>query len=378
MNNQNIILFTTVLAFSALYAPQPILPLLSAEFAVGPAQASLLITAALLPLGLAPVFYGYILETLPARTLLRGSVLLLAVSEIPFLITDAFWLLVAVRGFQGLLLPAIFTSLMTYLSAMTPAEQIKRVMSIYIAATIFGGFAGRAVSGLIASLGSWRHTFLLLGLGLGLAWWWLGRLDVDARARFARLSVGAAAGILRKGPFLRAYLVIFLVFFVFASLLNLLPFRLVELSDTVSSLRIAAVYSGYLVGIAVALGSMAITRRLGGEVPAILLGLAVYIIAVLLFALPSVALIFATMWVFCAGMFLIHSVLSGYLNHRASEAKGVVNGLYISFYYAGGTLGSFLPGYVYRHAGWEGYIGCLAVVVTAAAAVAFGLRRATP
>lgn len=375
MKNRFIIIYTTILAFSALYAPQPILPLLSAEFAVGPSQASLLITATLLPLGLAPVVYGFILESIPAKTLLRSAVLLLALSELPFLFVDSFWVLVATRLFQGLLLPAIFTSLMTYLSTMTESERIKQVMSIYIAATIFGGFSGRAVSGLIGGYSDWRYTFLLLSIGLGIAYILLFFLDVDARARFARLRGGAIAAVVGNRVFLKAYLIIFLVFFIFASLLNLLPFRLTELSDTVSGTLLATVYIGYLIGIVIALSSIAITHRCGGEVPTILLGLSVYALGIVLFALPNIPMIFATMWVFCAGMFLVHSVLSGYLNHQATEYKGVVNGLYISFYYAGGTLGSFLPGYIYRDLGWGSYIICLFVLVSIALAIGVNLRR---
>lgn len=375
MKNLFIILYTTVLAFSALYAPQPILPLLSRELAVEPAQASLLITVTLLPLGVAPVVYGFVLEAVPAKTLLRTAVLLLALSEIPFLFADSFWLLVLTRLVQGLLLPAIFTALMTYLSSTTAPERIRRIMSFYIAATITGGFTGRALSGVIASIGDWRTTFLLLMIGLLAAYALLFLLEADVRARFARPSIHAIGTVLSNRLFLKAYLIIFLVFFVFASLLNFLPFRLLELSEDVSEFRIALMYSGYLIGIVIALSSLAISRYCDGEIRTIRLGLVVYALATLAFILPSVTLIFAIMWVFCAGMFLVHSVLSGYLNHQAAERKGIVNGLYVSFYYAGGTLGSFLPGYIYRHHGWEGYILSLLLLVTLAVGIGVGLRK---
>lgn len=373
MKNLFIVLYTTVLAFSALYAPQPILPLLSRELAIEPARASLLITVSLLPLGLAPVFYGFILEAIPAKTLLRTAVLLLALSELPFLFADSFWILLLTRFFQGLLLPAVFTALMTYLSSMTAPDRIRRVMGFYIAATITGGFAGRALSGVIASMGDWRTTFLLLLIGLLVAYALLFLLEADVRARFARPGIHAIGAVLSKRLFLKVYLIIFLVFFVFASLLNFLPFRLLELSENVSEFHIAMMYSGYLIGIGVALSSITISRYCGGESRTILLGLLVYGFATLAFILPSVALIFTIMWVFCASMFLVHSVLSGYLNHQATTHKGIVNGLYVSFYYAGGTLGSFLPGYIYRHHGWEGYILSLLLLVTLAVGIGLGL-----
>src|SRR5690606_6997113 len=50
-------------SFTVLYAPQPLLPLLAAELGVGCPAASLLITVTLLPLSIAPVAYGFMLES---------------------------------------------------------------------------------------------------------------------------------------------------------------------------------------------------------------------------------------------------------------------------------------------------------------------------
>ena len=68
------------------------------------------------------------------------------------------------------------------------------------------------------------------------------------------------------------------------------------------------------------------------------------------------------MFVFAAGMFALHSVLSGYMNHL-SERKGLISGLYISAYYTGGALGSFLPGLFYHSTGWSGFVVLLMAMV---------------
>ena len=59
------------------------------------------------------------------------------------------------------------------------------------------------------------------------------------------------------------------------------------------------------------------------------------------------------MLILAGGMFLVHSTLSGFLNHSAVEHKGVVNGIYVSVYYLSGTLGSWLPIALYQSAGWR-------------------------
>jgi YNFM family putative membrane transporter len=81
----------------------------------------------------------------------------------------------------------------------------------------------------------------------------------------------------------------------------------------------------------------------------------------------SLAGIFTFVFCMCAGFFLSHSLLTAYLNHHTSGRKGIVNGLYIASYYAGGALGGWLPGYVYRGAGWQVFLASLLVMLGCAA-----------
>ena len=180
------ILFTTILTLSALYVPQPLLPVLSAEFGVSRETAAFLTTIAFIPLSIAPLFFGALLESVSARKMLRWAVLLLAVTEGLMFLVEPFAWLMALRLVQGLLIPAMLTSLMTYVSQVTARSDMARAMSWYIAATILGGFAGRAFSGLIASLFHWRFSFLLLGVGLLVAWVWLGRIADAGSVQLAR------------------------------------------------------------------------------------------------------------------------------------------------------------------------------------------------
>ena len=79
--NQNLVmvLIATVIAFSTLYVPQPMLPMLAQNFGISAGQSGLLMTVAMLPLALAPVLYGYYLQAIPARLMLMVTLLLLAV-----------------------------------------------------------------------------------------------------------------------------------------------------------------------------------------------------------------------------------------------------------------------------------------------------------
>lgn len=358
-----VVLLATMLALSALYAPQPLLPVIVAEFGVSREAAAFLTTVCFIPLSIAPLIYGYVLESMPPRRLLKGAVLLLAFSELLFYFGTSFPALVGVRLLQGLLIPALLTSLMTYIATVTPSGAVQRAMAIYIAATILGGFLGRACSGMIATWFGWRISFLVLAASLLVCYFLLGRLADTAPPGLVRPTPLALLRVVKDRAFLPIYLLVFCLFLVFAAIMNFLPFRLTELSDRASELRIGLMYSGYMMGIVTSLSAIRISRRLGGERRAMLAGLAGLAAALIGLGVPRVEIFFAVMFLFCGAMFLVHATASGLLNQRAGAGKGIVNGIYVAFYYGGGSIGSYLPGYAYRYFGWSGFLAVLLLVV---------------
>ena len=94
-----------------------------------------------------------------------------------------------------------------------------------------------------------------------------------------------------------------------------------------------------------------------------MVGLFLYIAGITVFMVKDYRVMFLAMFVFCTGMFMAHSLLSGYINTLARSKKGIANGVYISFYYLGGTLGSFAPGVLYAHFGWRVFCASLILMV---------------
>lgn len=357
------IIFNTILALSVLYAPQPLLPLLSEQFNVSREAAAALTTVTFIPLALAPLFYGYLLETVSPVRVLKIAAPILTLTELLFAVTSSFPVLIVIRLIQGLLVPAMLTSLMTYLSGRATADTVQRVMAIYIAATIFGGFVGRAISGIVANLCGWRFSFLALALTLMIGFILLFQLPRTTEMKLVRPRPGALLEVLRQPGFLPLYLCVFCLFLIFAAVMNFLPFRLTELSDKADSMRIGLMYSGYTMGILTSLGAPWVVSRLKGEFRTIRFGLAFLGITLVGLAGPQIWLLFGMIFLFCAAMFLVHSTASGLVNRMAgSDHRGLTNGLYVAFYYAGGSVGSFAPGIVYRYCGWNGFLLLLIAV----------------
>lgn len=357
------IYFCTVITFCSLYAAQPIQPVFQHEFALTSLQAILFTTLMMLPLGFAPLFYGVLLESLSARLIVRTAILLLGLLELLFSVTDNYVLLLILRGLQGLVIPAILTSLVSYISFTAPREDVQSAVARYIAATILGGFLGRFLSGLFTDLFGWRFFFFFLGLLLLWGFFLLRTLEKDANLAYSRPTVAEVTELVRQPQFFWLYCTIFSVFFVFAGLLNFLPFQLKAINPSFRETGIGFMYFGYVMGILVSLNVRRLISLFGSETKVALAGLFLYIAGILGFMLPDHRAMFFAMFVFCTGMFMAHSLLSGYINTLAKSKKGIANGVYISFYYLGGTLGSFAPGVFYEHFGWKVFLGSLILMV---------------
>ncbi len=373
-NGLPVVVFITILTLSALYAPQPLLPLLASEFQISRDMAASLTTIAFLPLCIAPLLYGQILSAFTPRQLLRGAIPVLAVAELLFPLCSTVWALFAVRLLQGLMIPAILTAMMTYVSTQCAPGEIRRTMGIYIASTIIGGLLGRTMSGTIATLLGWHYSFYILGGSLLLGFLLLGLLAPGSPPQGARPK-GQILTILREKGARRTYITVFCMFFVFAAIMNYLPFRVTELDATATEMRIGFMYSGYLLGIVSALNAVRLTSLLGGTSRTMMIGLAGLIVALIGMLVPNTTPLFFFMFPFCGAMFLVHSVASGHLNSLGLENRGMVNGLYVAFYYGGGMLGSSLPGPIYQHFGWPAFIFLLAVLTGGGILAASGLQR---
>lgn len=357
------IYFTAIITICSLYAAQPIQPVFQEEFQLSNLQALLFTTLMMFPLGIAPLFYGVLLETFSAKLLVRYAVLFLGLLEFLFACSGNYLTLLLIRGVQGVLIPAILTSLMSYISFTSERESVQHSIAVYIAATIVGGFLGRFLSGLTTDLFGWRYFFVFLGVMLILAFFLLDALQKNVKMEYARPKLSEVANLLRKRHFLWLYVGIFSLFFVFSAMMNFLPFALRKIDPSAGEAGVGFLYFGYAMGIAVSLNSRRIIRFFGNEADAIRVGIGVFFIGTALFIVEDYRVMFAAMFVFCTGLFMAHSLLSGFVNKLSTENKAIANGVYMSFYYMGGTFGSFVPGYFFNIYGWTGFLLFLMAVL---------------
>ncbi len=363
-NYQLPIIYTcTILTLCTLYAVQPIQPLFEQEFNLSRFEAVIFTTVIMLPLGFAPIFYGYILETFSSKRFLQNAILLLGFLELLFAFTDTYVFLLTIRGLQGLIIPAVLTSLMSYISFITPKDKVQQAIGYYIGATIFGGFIGRLLSGFLSDMFGWRLFFILLGIALVVMYGCLHYLSEEVKVDFVKPKFSQIMDILHNKTFFNIYMMMFFIFFVFQALLNFLPFQLKTFSSTMGFGKVGLMYAGYIIGFIISIRILVLIRFFGTETKTIIIGIVTYALGLQIFHISDYMVMFGGMFVFCAGFFIIHSVASGLISKLAHEKRAISNGLYLSFYYAGGTFGTFAPGVFFEYLGWNAFVVLLSLVV---------------
>ena len=360
-----IVIYCIIIILSVMYATQPIQPLLAKQFNVSIIKASQFTAVIMLFLAISPIIYGYILEKINVKKMLINSSIILFITNIFLGLATSYELFLFFRVIEALVVPAILTSLMSIL-ANIDKENIKFNMSIYVASTVFGGLVGRILSGFIATNLSYEFVFYSLSLAILVSIYFISKLSYEGEATISKPKITDVMEILKDKRFLIIYFLMFCVFFVFSGVLNILPFRVKEISSNVSEFQISLLYLGYGMGILISLNSSKIVKFFKNELNTILFGLIFFLFITIFLIQENIIFIFLLIFLFCVGMFTVHTVSTGLANSMKESQKSLTSGMYLSFYYLGGALGSFLPSIIYEKFGWNVviYMFCIILLIT--------------
>jgi predicted MFS family arabinose efflux permease len=100
------------------------------------------------------------------------------------------------------------------------------------------------------------------------------------------------------------------------------------------------------------------------------------IVGILLTLIQSLPVVVAGLAILSTGVFITQAATSSYIGVAARDARASAVGLYSMFYYAGGSLGSALPGWFWTRGGWP---ACVALIVAVEAlTIVVAMRRWRP
>lgn len=335
-----------------MYATQPLQPLLAKQFDISIIKASQFTAIIMLFLAISPIFYGYILEKVCAKKMLSTASFILLITNIFLGLADSYEMFLFFRVCEALVIPAILTALMSIL-ANIDKENIKFNMSIYVASTVFGGLIGRIFSGFIATNFSYEFVFYSLSAALLVSLFLIQKLDYEGDATIVKPKLHDILIILKDRRFVLVYFIMFCMFFVFAGVLNVLPFRVKQISESFSEFQISLLYLGYGMGILVSLGSKKIIHFFKNEINTIIVAISFFLFITIFLTNQDIIYLFILLFLFCIGMFTVHTVSTGLANSMKSSQKSLTSGMYLTFYYLGGATGSFIPSIIYERYGWN-------------------------
>ena len=279
------------------------------------------------------------------------------------------------RFLQGFLTPGIFIITIAYVTEEWPALQVPRVMSIYVAGTVFGGFTGRLAGGFLAEQYGWRLMFLVFGIAGAMGALATRRLlrPPSAKPVTARKEprLDPMLGNLRNQRLLATFAIGFCMLFTLVAVFSYVTFYLAAAPFNLSTSALSWLFSVYLVGLVVTLAAGTVLSRIGLR-HGMLAAIGLCLIGVAFTLIPSLATIAIGLSLASSGVFIAQTCANSFLRDAAPAGSRVsAAGLYICSYYIGGTFGGVLPGLLWKTAGWPGCTALIASFLFLASALAF-------
>jgi MFS transporter, YNFM family, putative membrane transport protein len=365
--------------FLNLYAPQSVLPLLAGEFGASAGEASLAITASTLAVALIAPFTGTFADVAGRKRVIAAAMFALIVPTALVAFSSSIHALVLWRFVQGLVLPPIFAVTVAYIGEEWPPGEAIGVTGIYTSAASFGGFFGRLVTGVLADWVGWRIAFLSLAvltlvLALGVA------ALLEPERRFVRsedLATSARQMLrhFRNPPLVATYAIGFGVLFTFIATFTYVNFYLAAPPFRLSASALGMIFVVYLGGSAITpLTGRAVARF--GRRQLILAAIVLWIGGLLLTLLPWLPAIIAGLAITATCGFLCQSVSTSFVALAAEHGHSSAVGLYVTWYYIGGSVGGAVPGLIWNRTGWPGCVAVTVAVLVMMAAIVWRFWRA--
>jgi predicted MFS family arabinose efflux permease len=382
MSRALVVLFAvaTGQAVASNYLAQPLLDVISHEFAVSPGVAGLIVTSAQVGYAL-----GLILM-LPLGDLLERRRLITVLSAI----TAAGLAAAALSPSMAVFLPAValvgFTSVMAQILvpfAATLAEPAVRgrVVGTIMSGLMLGILLARTASGLIAQATGWRGVYLIFAVlmvaQMVTLWTVLPTYTADVKLSYGRL-LGSVFAIARGEPVLRLRAVFGIVSFAtFSILWTVLAFQLSGPPYYYSE-GIIGLFG--LVGAAGAATASVVGRFTDRGWARGLTGVSAFLLlagfAFLWLGATSLTALLAGVLVLDVGSSGLHLSNQSEIFRIRPEARSRVNAFYMTTCFVGAAVGSAAAAFVYERWSWDGVcvLGA-AVSLSGLALWAFGPRH---
>ena len=367
------VMLSGYIAFLTLYAPQPILPLLSTLFHAQAVTVSLTLTVASLGVAIAAPIAGVLADRIGRKRVIVWSAFGLAATTLISATSTTLPILIFWRFWQGVCTPGVFSVTVAYVNEEWQ-EGAGEAVGSYVTGSVLGVFSSRIVSGFVAAHAPWQSVFLATGFMI-LAGAFAVRAWLPVETHFSPQQLGqshwgaALRSHLRNRRLVATCVVGFCVLFSLVGILTYVTFRLAAAPYGLTSEQLGLIFCVYLIGAAATPIAGRCADRFGYR--ATLACAAALALAGIALTLASPLWVIITgLSVFCAGIFAAQTCGSGYIGRAANENRALAVGLYAASYHAGGSIGASIPGFVYAWGAWPACAAFIAAVQVISAWIA--------
>jgi YNFM family putative membrane transporter len=371
--------------FALLYCVQPLMPMLSHEFALTAAQSSLALSLSTGMLAVSLLVSSMLSERFGRKPMMVASMTLGGILTFLCAFAHTFPQLLVLRGLLGFMLGGMPAIAMAYLSEEIDPRSLGLSMGLYISGSAFGGMLGRLVTSVISDFYNWRLALGLMGsAGMYAAWEFWRSLPASKNFRPGLPHLRGLTGLVRGArshvtdaglPWLFA--LAFLLMGAFVSLYNYIGYRLLGAPFALRPSVVGLLSLLYLLGIFSSVWAGRLADRLGRRnVLWLVMGaMACGLLVTLIDFLP--AIVFG-MGLFTFGFFASHSVASSWVGRRARAPQALASALYLFFYYLGSSVVGWCAGVAWEHGQWPGVVALLGTILGGALLIALRLRTLAP
>ncbi|HEX8815388.1 MAG TPA: MFS transporter [Terriglobales bacterium] len=351
--------------FLSVYVTQPLLPLLRHVFHASELEVSLTVSATILATALTAPLIGIFAERRGRKKVIVPSLFLLTIPTALAATSSTLAELVFWRFAQGIFIPGVIAVMLAYINEEWAGRGVGRAMSSYITGTVLGGFSGRFISGLIATHWHWRAAFIVLALvnfiGALLVRSWLPKATHFTRAEDWRQAIGHVKSHLHNPYLLANFGMGASVLFGLVGCFTYANFYLAAPPFHLNSAQLGSIFFVYLLGVVITPQSGRFLDHFGFRDTSILY-CTMMIAGMLLTLIHSLPVIIAGLALFSSGVFVAQASATVQTGAIAGKAKSSAAGLYVAFYYLGGSLGATVTGFLWRWKGWPGCVGLMIAV----------------
>jgi MFS family permease len=350
--------------FLSLYCTQPLLPYLQNLFHASELGVSLTVSAATLAVAITAPFVGMFAEIIGRKKVIVPALFGLAATTLLTGTASSLFWLIFWRFLQGLCVPGVIAVIIAYINEEF-STRAGTVMAAYVSGTVFGGFLGRLLTGLIAARLNWRMGFVILGvlnlLGAFAVRQWLPLAVNFIPVKHVFRSLGDTWGHLKNPRLLAVCGMGFTILFSLVGAFTYVNFYLARPPFNLTPAALGGIFFVYLLGCIVTPLSGRFLDRYGFRRTAVL-SVSGSLTGLALMLASSLPLVITGLALFSSGIFVSQAAATVLTGRVAGRARSAAAGLYVTFYYIGGSLGATATAWFWTKGGWPACVGLFAAI----------------